>query len=81
MTTTPGGCYRIEAARLLRLEDPALPVGLTRWRERQEDLTRAAYTIIHEHHRLTAEEIGLYHAMRSELQGVAAAIAALERDA
>lgn len=81
MKITPGGCYRIDAARLRRVEDPALPVGLARWRERQDDLTQAAHTIIHEHRRLTAEEIGLYHAMLSELQGVEAAIATRERDA
>lgn len=81
MTTTPGGCYRIDASRLRRVEDPALPVGPERWRERQDDLSRAAYSIIHEHRRLTTEEIGLFHAMRSELQDVGAAIATLERGA
>jgi len=81
MKMTSGGCYSIDAARVRRVENSARAVGLTRWRERQDDLARAASAIIHEHRHLTAEEIGLFEAMRSELKDVEAAIASLEREA
>ena len=80
MKMTSGGCYSIDAGRVRRVEDSARAVGLTRWRERQDDLARAASAIIHEHHHLTAEEIRLFEAMRSELKDVAAAIETLERE-
>jgi len=78
MELTAGGCYEIDGQTIRRVEDPVGTAGPTRWQERQRDLDMAAYAMIHEHRHLTAEEIGLYEAMRSELQHVRTAIAAAE---
>ena len=81
METTTAGCRGIDVRQVPGVEDPAPVVGLTTWRERQNDLALVAHSIIHEHRRLTAKEIGRYHIVLEELHEVGAAIAKLEREA
>jgi hypothetical protein len=82
MRRSVGGCYDIGGMEVRRvLDGPAESVALPRWRERQADLWAESATVSHQHHHLTAEESGLWHAMWKELQTVNAAIARLEGDA
>lgn len=50
------------------------------WHERQSDLRAEASAIIHVDHTLTAEENGLWNAVRRELDAVNGTITRLERE-
>jgi hypothetical protein len=82
MRLSAGGCYEIAGIEVRRVTDgPPETVSLARWRERQADLWAESATIAHVHHRLTAEENGLWTAIGKELRVIKAAVARLEGDA
>ena len=60
MRLTAGGCYEIEGAELRRVSNVAPgPGAADSWRDRQADLWTESSALIHVHHPLTDEELGL----------------------
>ena len=81
MRLSTGGCYEIAGTVLRRVT--AAPLGgdtMATWHDRRADLRAEASAIIHAHHTLTAEENGLWNAMRRELDAVNQTITRLERE-
>ena len=81
MRLSTGGCYEIAGTVLRRVT--AAPLAgdpMTTWRDRCVDLRAEASAIIHAHHTLTAEENGLWNAMRRELDVVEETITRLEHE-
>jgi len=75
-----GGCYEIAGTVLRRVTAaPFEGDTMTTWHDRRADLRAEASAIIHVHHTLTAEENGLWNAMRRELDAVNETITQLER--
>ncbi len=48
------------------------------WRDRRADLEAESSAIIHVHHRLTDDELGLWGEMRKELDRIARTLAEIE---
>ncbi len=82
MRLSAGGYYEITGAALRRVSEVSPEPGAAgRWRDRQADLEAESSAIIHVHHRLTDEELGLWGAMRRELDQIGRTLAGIERDA
>jgi hypothetical protein len=82
MRLTAGGCYEITGTALRRVSEvSAGPGAADSWRDRQADLCAEASTIIHVHHRLSDEEVGLWGAMQRELDQIGRILNGLERGA
>jgi hypothetical protein len=81
MRLSTGGCYEIDGTTLRRLSDVAPgPGAADSWRDRQADLWAESSTLIHVHHRLTNEELGLWGAMQKELDQIGRTLALIERN-
>jgi len=78
MRMSGGGCYEIAGTVLRRVTAPLDGDTIAAWHDRQADLRAEASAIIHVHHTLTAEENGLWNAMRRELDAVNETITRLE---
>jgi hypothetical protein len=79
MRLSTGGYYEITGPALRRVSEvPAGPGAAGSWRDRQADLEAEAAAIIHVHHKLTAEEVGLWSAMRNELDQIGRTLARIE---
>jgi len=82
MRLSTGGCYEIDGTGLRRLSEVAPgPGAADSWRDRQADLWVESSELIHVHHRLTSEELGLWGAMQKELDQIARTLVLLERNA
>jgi hypothetical protein len=81
MRLTSGGCYEIDGAGLRRVSEVSPgPRAADGWRDRQADLWTASSALMHVHHRLTPEELGLWGAMQRELGWISRSLNAIERD-
>lgn len=71
MRLTAGGYYEITGSALRRVSEVPPGAGAAGgWRDRQADLEAESSAIIHVHHRLTDEELGLWGAVRKELDQI-----------
>lgn len=81
MRLSTGRCYEIAGTVLRRVTAAPLESDtMATWYDRRADLQAEASAIIHVHHTLTAEENGLWNAMRRELDAVDETITHLERE-
>ena len=79
MRLSTGSYYEITGAALRRVSEvPPGPGAADSWRDRQADLLAESSAIIHVHHRLTDEELGLWGAMRRELDQIGRTLAKIE---
>lgn len=79
MRLSTGGYYEITGPVLRRVSDVPTGAGAAGgWRDRQADLEAEASTLIHVHHRLSDEELGLWGAMRKELDRIGRTLAGVE---
>ncbi len=79
MRLSAGGYYEITGAALRRVSEVSPGAGAAgSWRDRQADLEAESSVIIHVHHRLTDEELGLWGAMRRELDQIGRTLAKIE---
>jgi hypothetical protein len=82
MRLSAGGCYEIDGTVLRRVPaGPSQDDAVATWHGRRVDLEAEASAIAHVHHTWTSEENGLWHAMKRELDAVAATIARLSPEA
>jgi hypothetical protein len=82
MRLSTGGYYEITGPALRRVSEvPAGAGAAGSWRDRQADLEAESSAIIHVHHKLTAEEVGLWGAMQRELDQIGRTLAGFERGA
>jgi hypothetical protein len=82
MRLSAGGYYEITGAALRRVSEVSPEPGAAGgWRDREADLEAESAAIIHAHHRLTDEELGLFGAMRRELDQIGRTLAGIERGA
>jgi hypothetical protein len=82
MRLTAGGFYTIDGRALRGVSDVAPgPGAADSWRDRQSDLCSESSTLIHVHHRLSDEELGLWGAMQKELDVISRTLHGLERTA
>jgi len=82
MRLSGGGFYQIDGRVLRGVSDVAPGPGAERcWRDRQADLWAESSTLIHVHHRLSDEELGLWGAMQKELDQIGRRLNLLERNA
>jgi hypothetical protein len=82
MRLTAGGFYKIDGRALQGVSDVAPGPGAENsWRDRQADLWAESSTLIHVHHRLSDEELGLWGAMQKELDRIGRTLNLLERNA
>ena len=82
MRLSTGGYYEIAGAALRRVSEVSPEPGAAgSWRDRQADLEAESSAIIHVHHRLTDEELGLWGAMQRELDQIGRTLAGIERAA
>jgi hypothetical protein len=81
MRLTAGGFYEIDgtALKVVTGVSPG-PGAAACWRDRQADLWVESSTLIHVHHRLTDEEVGLWGAMQKELDRISRILIGLEHD-
>jgi hypothetical protein len=71
MRTSPGGFYEIDGTALRALwAEPTGPAAGAGLRSRQDDLWTEASTLIHVHHRMSDDELGLWGAMQRELERI-----------
>jgi hypothetical protein len=71
MRLSTGGYYEITGAALRRVSEVSDGAGAAgSWRDRQTDLEAEASVIIHTHHHLSDEELGLWSAMQRELDQI-----------
>jgi len=71
MRLSAGGFYQINGSALSAVSGvSAGPGAADCWRDRQADLWTESTTLIHVHHRLTDEELGLWGAMQRELDRI-----------
>jgi hypothetical protein len=71
MRTSPGGFYEIDGRALRALwAEPSGPAAGAGLRSRQDDLWTEASTLIHVHHRMSDDELGLWGAMQRELERI-----------
>jgi hypothetical protein len=81
MRLSTGRWYEIAGMVLRRVTAAPLEGDtMATWHDRRADLRAEASAIIHVHHTLTAEENGLWNAMRRELDAVNETITRLERE-
>ena len=79
MRPSAGGCYEISGATLRRVPEVASETGAgDRWRACQADLEAESSAIIHAHHRLSDEELGLWSAMQRELDQIGRTLIEIE---
>ncbi len=82
MRLSTGGCYGISGIELRRVSEVSPGPGAAEsWRNRQADLWAESSSIIHLHHKLTTEELGLWEAMQKELDYIGRELLVLERAA
>ncbi len=82
MRLSTGGYYEITGPVLRRVSEvPAGAGSAGSWRDRRADLETESSTLIHVHHRLTDEELGLWGAMQRELDQIGRTLAGIERGA
>jgi len=82
MRLSAGGYYAIDGRALRGVSAVAPgPGAADSWRDRQADLWAESSTLIHVHHRLSDEELGLWGAMQTELDHIGRTLKALARDA
>ena len=82
MRLSGGGFYQIDGRVLRGVSDVAPGAGAAnRWRERQADLWAESSTLIHVHHRMSDEELGLWGAMQKELNQIGRTLSLLDRNA
>jgi hypothetical protein len=82
MRLSAGRCYEIAGTVLRRVTaGPLEGDTVATWHDRRADLRAEATAIVHVYHTLTAEENGLWNAMRTELDAVNGTITRLERGA
>jgi hypothetical protein len=71
MRLSTGGYYEITGTALRLVSDVSPGPGAAgSWRDRQTDLEAESSVIIHTHHHLTDEELGLWSAMQRELDQI-----------
>ncbi len=79
MRLSAGGFYEINGTALRGLTGVSPGPGAAEsWRDRQADLWGESSTLIHVHHRLTDEELGLWGAMQRELDRIGRILHGLE---
>jgi hypothetical protein len=82
MRLSGGGFYQIDGRVLRGVSDVAAGPGAENsWRDRQADLWAESSMLIHVHHRLSDEELGLWGAMQKELDQIGRTLGLLERNA
>jgi len=82
MRLSGGGFYEIDGRGLRGLWDVTPGLGaVDSWRDRQADLRAESSMLIHVHHQLSEEELGLWGAMQRELDRIARTLNVLERNA
>jgi hypothetical protein len=82
MRLSAGKCHEIAGTVLRQVPiGPSEDDAVATWYDRRADLRAEASVIAHVHHTLTAEENGLWNAMRRELDAVNETITHVEREA
>jgi hypothetical protein len=82
MRLSGGGCYEITGTALRRVSEVSPEPGAAdSWRDRQADLWAESSALIHVHHRLTDEELGLWGAMQKELDSIGRILTGIEHGA
>lgn len=71
MRLSAAGFYEINGTALRVVSDVSPgPGAAASWRDRQADLSAESSTLMHVHHMLTAEELGLWGAIQRELDRI-----------
>ena len=79
MRISAGGFYEIDGRTLRPVSaEPAGPADRARLRSLQDDLWTESSTLIHVHHRMSGDELGLWDAMQAELERIRRTLKRLE---
>ncbi len=81
MRLSAGGFYEIDGRAVRGVSAVAPGPGAANcWRDWQADLWAESSTLIHVHHRLSDEELGLWGAMQKELDQIGRTLHLLEQN-